>query len=64
MASFKKCIYRLLPSTPLTYAICLNELGEKLVHKYQGRKPSGRMFNEIVLDNNSIIFYFYFDTFF
>jgi len=24
-----------------------------VVHKYQGREPSGRMFNEIVLDHNS-----------
>ncbi|XP_059081128.1 glutaminase liver isoform, mitochondrial-like isoform X2 [Tigriopus californicus] len=39
--------------TPVTYAITLNELGEELVHKYQGRKPSGRMFNEIVLDDNN-----------
>eukprot|EP00095_Tigriopus_kingsejongensis_P011529 maker-scaffold33_size549341-snap-gene-1.27 protein:Tk11529 transcript:maker-scaffold33_size549341-snap-gene-1.27-mRNA-1 annotation:"glutaminase kidney mitochondrial-like" len=39
--------------TPITYAITLNELGEDLVHKYQGRKPSGRMFNEIVLDDNN-----------
>ncbi|XP_040567819.1 putative glutaminase 2 [Lepeophtheirus salmonis] len=37
-------------SKPITYALCLAELGEKLVHKYQGHEPSGRMFNEIVLD--------------
>ncbi len=39
--------------TPLTYAVCLNELGEKKVHEYQGRQPSGRMYNEIVLDYNN-----------
>ena len=26
------------------------------VHKYQGREPSGRMFNEIVLDHNGEFF--------
>ena len=36
-------------STPVTYGICLNELGEELTHKYQGRESSGRECNEIVL---------------
>jgi len=36
-------------STPVTYGICLNELGEDLTHKYQGRESSGRDSNEIVL---------------
>ena len=40
-------------SKPITYALTLNELGTEVVHKYQGREPSGRMFNEIVLDHNS-----------
>ena len=40
-------------SNPLTYAICLDELGQELVHKYQGKEPSGRMFNEIALDHQS-----------
>ena len=39
-------------SKPLTYALTLNELGTEVVHKYQGREPSGRMFNEIALDHN------------
>eukprot|EP00096_Caligus_rogercresseyi_P012417 TRINITY_DN519_c0_g1_i1.p1 TRINITY_DN519_c0_g1~~TRINITY_DN519_c0_g1_i1.p1 ORF type:complete len:599 (+),score=132.84 TRINITY_DN519_c0_g1_i1:61-1857(+) len=39
-------------SKPFTYAMCLAELGEPLVHKYQGHEPSGRMFNEIVIDRN------------
>ena len=37
---------------PITYGITLNELDEE-VHKFQGREPSGRKFNEIVLDHNS-----------
>ncbi len=40
-------------SKPITYAVTLSELGEELVHKYQGREPSGRKINEIVLDYNS-----------
>ena len=38
-------------SKPITYAICLDELGTEKVHTYQGREPSGRVFNEIVLDH-------------
>ena len=49
-------------SKPITYALTLEELGTEIVHRYQGREPSGRMFNEIVLDHNSknpsILFYF------
>ena len=37
---------------PIVYGITLDEL-DGLVHKYQGREPSGRKFNEIVLDHNS-----------
>ena len=37
-------------SKPFSYAICLNELGEELVHRYVSHEPSGRNFNEIVLD--------------
>ena len=40
-------------SKPITYALTLEELGTEIVHRYQGREPSGRMFNEIVLDHNS-----------
>ncbi len=40
-------------SQVVTYAICLTELGEERVHKFQGREPSGRMFNEIALDHQS-----------
>lgn len=40
-------------SKPLTYAIALNELGQETVHRYVGQEPSGRMFNELILDYNS-----------
>merc|ERR1719266_1460338 len=40
-------------SKPITYALTLEELGTEIVHRYQGREPSGRMFNEIVLDHNN-----------
>ena len=39
-------------SRTATYGITLNELKDE-VHKYQGREPSGRKTNEIVLDHNS-----------
>ena len=37
---------------PINYAIALHELGREEVHKYVGQEPSGRMFNELVLDYN------------
>ena len=37
-------------SKPFTYAVCLNELGPEVVHNYVSHEPSGRNFNEIVLD--------------
>lgn len=40
-------------SKPLTYAIALEKLGQELVHQYVGQEPSGRNFNELVLDYNS-----------
>jgi glutaminase len=43
----------ILFSKPITYSLTLEELGLETVHKYQGREPSGRMFNEIALDHNS-----------
>uniref|UniRef100_A0A336LR31 glutaminase n=2 Tax=Culicoides sonorensis TaxID=179676 RepID=A0A336LR31_CULSO len=39
-------------SKPLTYAIALEQLGADLVHQYIGQEPSGRNFNELVLDYN------------
>lgn len=41
-------------SKPLTYAIALEILGQELVHQYVGQEPSGRNFNELVLDYNSM----------
>lgn len=40
-------------SKPLTYAIALEQLGQEMVHRYVGQEPSGRNFNELVLDYNS-----------
>lgn len=37
---------------PINYAIALTELGSDTVHQYVGQEPSGRMFNELVLDYN------------
>ncbi|KAI5749715.1 hypothetical protein M8J76_009580 [Diaphorina citri] len=39
-------------SKPLTYAIALEELDQEEVHKYVGQEPSGRNFNELILDHN------------
>lgn len=39
-------------SKPLTYAIALEQLGADVVHQYVGQEPSGRNFNELVLDYN------------
>lgn len=43
-------------SKPLTYAIALERLGQEVVHQYVGQEPSGRNFNELVLDYNSEFF--------
>ena len=37
---------------PINYAIALNHLGTETVHSFVGQEPSGRMFNELVLDHN------------
>ncbi|KAH1023318.1 glutaminase kidney isoform, mitochondrial isoform X1 [Dendroctonus ponderosae] len=39
-------------SKPLTYGIALDLLGSEVVHKYVGQEPSGRNFNELILDHN------------
>ena len=39
-------------SKPFTYGLCLEELGNSVVQQYIGREPSGRQFNEIVMDYN------------
>lgn len=38
---------------PITYGITMSELSQEEVHKYQGREPSGRKMDEIVLDTNN-----------
>lgn len=35
---------------PINYAIALEMLGERVVHDFVGREPSGQSFNEITLD--------------
>jgi glutaminase len=35
------------------YGIALDHLGSDVVHQYVGQEPSGRNFNELVLDYNS-----------
>ena len=40
-------------SKVLTYVVAHSELGSDKIHKYVGQEPSGRMFNELVLDHNS-----------
>ena len=39
-------------SKPFTYLACLEALGADRVQSFIGREPSGRIFNEIVLDYN------------
>merc|ERR1711970_53066 len=39
-------------SKPFTYALAMDQLGMETIYKYIGREPSGRNFNEIVLDYN------------
>lgn len=39
-------------SKPLTYGIALEQLGQQVVHQYVGHEPSGRNFNELLLDHN------------
>lgn len=43
-------------SKALTYGIALEQLGQQVVHQYVGHEPSGRNFNELVLDHNSKFF--------
>ena len=45
--------FQIFVSKPFTYALALHELGADTVHKYVGQEPSGRMFNELILDYNS-----------
>uniref|UniRef100_A0A7E4W0G2 glutaminase n=1 Tax=Panagrellus redivivus TaxID=6233 RepID=A0A7E4W0G2_PANRE len=40
-------------SKAFNYAIAASELGADYVHRYVGQEPSGRLFNEICLDNQN-----------
>lgn len=39
-------------SKPITYCLALEEHGEDTVHRYIGREPSGRGFNELTLNHD------------
>jgi glutaminase len=39
-------------SKPITYALALEEHGDEVVHRYVGREPSGRNFNELALNDD------------
>jgi glutaminase len=39
---------------PVNYALALEEHGEKYVHKYVGREPSGHHFNHLSLNKNGL----------
>lgn len=41
-------------SKPITYAIACEQRGDELVHKHVGREPSGRNFNELVLNPDGL----------
>lgn len=43
-------------SKPLSYGIALDLLGNDVVHQYVGQEPSGRNFNELILDHNSMYY--------
>ncbi len=40
-------------SKPISYALAMNEHGEKMVHQYVGLEPSGESFNHIKLGKSS-----------
>jgi glutaminase len=44
---------RLVLSKPITYCIALEMHGPEVVHRSVGREPSGRNFNELILDHNN-----------
>jgi len=41
-------------SKPISYLMALEELGEEVVHRFVGREPSGRNFNDIALNPEQI----------
>ncbi|KJH52523.1 glutaminase [Dictyocaulus viviparus] len=46
-------------SKPFTYALVHEEIGPDDLHSHVGQEPSGRLFNDICLDHNSLFFLFY-----
>uniref|UniRef100_A0AC34FE18 Glutaminase n=1 Tax=Panagrolaimus sp. ES5 TaxID=591445 RepID=A0AC34FE18_9BILA len=40
-------------SKAFNYSIAASDLGADMVHQYVGQEPSGRLFNDICLDNNN-----------
>lgn len=41
-------------SKPITYGIALENYGEKIVHNFVGKEPSGRNFNELCLNEDGL----------
>ena len=41
-------------SKPITYGLALNDWGDKVVHNYVGKEPSGRNFNELCLNEDGL----------
>ncbi|XP_045483431.1 putative glutaminase 2 isoform X2 [Harmonia axyridis] len=53
LGNFKEYFTIQSVSKPFTYAIALDNLGEEAVHRYVGKEPSGRMFNELILNHEN-----------
>ncbi|XP_044744689.1 putative glutaminase 2 isoform X2 [Coccinella septempunctata] len=51
LGNFKEYFTIQSVSKPFTYAMALDNLGENVVHEYVGKEPSGRMFNELILNH-------------
>jgi glutaminase len=41
-------------SKPITYGLALNDWGDKVVHNFVGKEPSGRNFNELCLNEDGL----------
>lgn len=57
LGNFKEYFTIQSVSKPFTYATALDHLGEETVHKYVGKEPSGRMFNELILNHERKCFF-------
>ncbi len=51
----KECFSMQDASKIITYLMTVSQLGQDTVHRYQGKEPSGRRRNEIVLDHHGQI---------